>query len=256
MEQETMVKKDGVRLVRKRLKEFLKPLGFQQHSTNQLIRVRERFIDMVELDTASYHLDPLYYVYYRSAPFTRLHCDSGRLWRTAKENISTHLRWNCEIPPHGGPYYYKMEHFEAVWRDVSYVLNQHILPQMEAMTPETFLSRLIQRSQDDRDLFLAYSTVHFDALYFDCMSEAVAYGVGMWRMEQYEEGIPYLTFARQKYREWLTGHEENPSHRSYVLTLELMDRLLAPWEKKRPCWTTTAQKKLDQVELNWADYMR
>ena len=139
---------------------------------------------------------------------------------------------------------------------MAYVLKQHILPQMEAMTPETFLPRLLQRSPDDQDLFVSYSTVHFDALYFDCMSEAAAYGVGMWRMDKYEEGIPYLTFAQQKYREWLTGHEENPFHRSYVLTLELMDRLLALWAKGRPCWAPVAQKRLDQVELNWADYMR
>ena len=134
MEQDTILKKDGVRLVRKRLKELLKPLDFQVHGTNRLLRIRENFIDEINLDTAGYHLEPFYCIYYRSAPFTRLCCDKYRLWRTAKMETPY---WSCEIPPDGGPYSYKADHFEAVWRDVSRALEQYVLPHMEALTPET-----------------------------------------------------------------------------------------------------------------------
>jgi len=36
---------------------------------------------------------------------------------------------------------------------------------------------------------------------------------------------------------------------------ELLDRLLTTWEKKRPGWATSAQRKIDQVEHDWAEYM-
>ena len=258
MEENRILKKDGVKLVRKRLKELLKPLDFQSRSTNQLIRVREHFIDMVELDTGGYHLDPLYHIYYRSAPFTRLHGDMYRIWRTAQ--VKTPY-WSCEVPPEGGPYYYEPEHFETVWRDVSYILKHHVLPYMEAMTPEKFLSLLVTYTNSDLDFFRPQNLACFSSPYpgWSGVSEAASYGVGMWRMEKYEEGVPYLIFARERYRAWLETYEQERDnsrfYRCHVLTLELLDRLLTPLEKKRPGWATAAQRKIDQVELNWADYM-
>ena len=118
MPEETILKKEAVKIVKKRFKELLKPLGFQPypHSTTRFMRVRANFIDEVRLDTEGYHLNADYFIYLRYAPFTRLHCDKGRLWRTTPEHISTHLAWYCEIPPEGGPWYYKQRHFEmAAW---------------------------------------------------------------------------------------------------------------------------------------------
>ncbi|MCI9156341.1 MAG: hypothetical protein HFF44_05280 [Lawsonibacter sp.] len=257
MEEERILKKDGVRLVRKRLKELLKPLGFQSRSTNQLIRGREHFIDMVDLDTAGYHLTPHYHIYYRSAPFARLSGDMYRIWRAAKMNTPY---WSCEIPLEGGPYSYKPEHFEAVWRDVSRALEQYLLPYMEAMTPERFLSLLVTDNRRDQDFFRPANLARLDSHYpgWPGTPEAAVYGVGMWRMEKFEEGIPYLILARKNYRTWMEDNEQEDSqfYRAHILTLELLDRLLTPWEKKRPGWTASAQRKIDQVELNWADYMR
>lgn len=211
MEEEMILKKKGVSLVKKRLKELLKPLGFQPypHSTTRLVRVREKFIDEISLDTGGYHLDVYYHIYCCFAPFAGLHCDAGRLWRTAQSQIKTHLFWSCEIPPDGGAYYYKPKYFETVWQDVALVLERYILPQMESMTEEQFLARLLNDSRSDQDFFRAYRTVPFAD---SCKNEAAAYGVGQWRLRNYEEGLPYLNFAQEKYRLWLTGKEQETRH--------------------------------------------
>ena len=214
MSEETILKKEAVKLVKKRFKELLKPLGFQPylHSTTRFMRVREDFIDEVSLDTYGYHLKADYYIYSRSAPFERLYCDRGRLWRTAKEHITTHLAWYCEMPEEGGPWYYNQEHFEAVWRDVDYVLENHILHQMEAMTEEAFASRLFKRSMEDSDLFLAYNQVSLTDTYYPGTNETAIYGVLLWRLGMYVEGVPYLTFARQKLRNWFADDEQKADH--------------------------------------------
>ena len=64
MSEETILKKEAVRIVKKRFKELLKPLGFQPypHSTTRFVRVREEFVDEVRLDTWGYHLDADYYI--------------------------------------------------------------------------------------------------------------------------------------------------------------------------------------------------
>ena len=64
MAEEIILKKDGVKIVKKRFKELLKPLGFQPypHSSTRFIRVREDFIDEVRLDTAGYHLAVMYFI--------------------------------------------------------------------------------------------------------------------------------------------------------------------------------------------------
>lgn len=261
MEQETIQKRKGVQLAKKRLKEFLKPYGFQVHplSSNRFARVRDEFIDEVRLDTAGYHLDPSYYIYFRLAPFAWLKCGNGRLWRMAKETCSKDLDlwWHCGFPRNGGSYCYKATKFESVWQDVSYALEQYILPQMEEMAAEAFLAELVERSRDDHVLFLAHSTVYFDSLYYDCMSEAAAYGTGQWWMKQYEEGIPYLTFARDKYRKWLTGHEQDTNHGYSCrrLTLALMNDLLSLWEGKEDGWMEHAQTLISQAADNWEEYM-
>lgn len=267
MEQETILKKDGVKLVKKRLKELLKPLGFQPypHSTTRLVRVREKFIDEVSLDTGGYHLNADYFIYLRSAPFARLTCDCGRLWRTTKEHITTHLQWYCEIPPEGGPYYYKPEHFEAVWQDVACVLERDILPQMEAMTEEVFLSRLLGCRGNDWDFFLPQDTVSLTSPYYRGAPETAIYGVSLWRQRKYGEGVPYLTFAREKYRAWLTDWKpktERPDsyaehfYLCHVRTEALLDELLSLWESREENWEAQAQERIAQVAPDWLEYLR
>ena len=41
---------------------------------------------------------------------------------------------------------------------------------------------------------------------------------------------------------------------SISVAVVLLVRLLAPFEKKRPGWAAAAQRNIDQVEQNWADY--
>lgn len=259
MEEEIILKKNGVSLVKKRLKELLKPLGFQAYprSTTRLVRVRDFFIDDIRLDTAGYHLDVHYYIYCRYAPFAGLECDAGRLWRTTQNHISTHLFWSCEIPPSGGPYYYKLRHFEAVWQDVALVLQQYILPQMEAMTEEQFLSRLQKGNQNDREFFRPYRTVSLTIPYYPGTGEAAAYGMGMWRLRKYEEGAPYLALARKKYDEWLSRFEQEANHsvRCHAASLALLDELLILWENKAEGWEAVIQEQIRQVSANWLDYM-
>ena len=259
MEEEIILKKKGVALVKKRLKELLTPLGFQSYprSTTRLVRVRDAFIDVLRLDTAGYHLDIDYYIYLRYAPFAGLYCDAGRLWRAARDHIGTHLFWSCEIPPSGGPYYYKPKYFEAVWRDVALVLKQYILPQMEAMTEEKFLSHLQKWNQNDRDLFRAYQTVSLTIPYHPGTGEAAAYGVGMWRQGKYKEGAPYLALAQRKYYEWLMRFKQEANHpvRCHAASLALLDELLIFWENKETGWEAAIQERIEQVSVNWLDYM-
>lgn len=259
MPEETILKKEGVKIVKKRLRELLKPLGFQPypHSTTRLVRVRENFIDEVSLDTGGYHLDAAYFIYLRSAPFARLTCDRGRLWRTTKEHITTYLQWDCKIPPEGGPYYYQPAHFEAVWQDVACVLERDLLPQMEEMTEEVFLSRLLGNRGNDRDFFLPYNIVSLTAPYYPGTPETAVYGVSLWRLGHYEEGVPYLTFAREKYRNWLATYEPEDNHfyRWHVTMLDLLDGLLSLWENQEENWETQVQELLNQIAVDWIKYM-
>ena len=64
---ETIIKKEAVKLVRKRLKEMLKPLGFHPHpkEKNRLMRVREELIDEVSLRTDGSHLEPCFHIYWK-----------------------------------------------------------------------------------------------------------------------------------------------------------------------------------------------
>lgn len=257
MEQGTMLKKDGVRLVRKRLKEFLNPLGFQAHSTNCLVRAREHFIDEIQLDTGGYHLDPLYHIYYRPAPFTRLYHDKGRLWRAAQREISTLLYWSCKIPPTGGPYYYETEHFEAAWRDVAHVLEHYLLPHMEAMTPASFFSLLLKDSQKESDLFRPQNIIPLNDPGWLGSPEAAVYGVGMWRMGRYGEGVPYIMHAQKHYRSYIRLYTQEGETVSPQVkrTLRSLDRLMFLWRRQEEDWASAAQELIDQIADDWESYL-
>lgn len=258
MPRETIPKKKGVQIVKKRFKELLKSFGFQpyKNSTIKFVRVRDAFLDVVFLDTSGYHLDMRYLLYSRSAPFAWLGCDSGRLWRTAKEEISTHLFWGCKLTPSASAYYY-VDDFETTWRDVSYAFEHYVLPQMDAMTEEKFCSRLLADSCDDRDFFRAEHLISFTREWFPGSESAAVYAVVLWRLGRYEESIPYLTFAHQKYREWVAERMQDASQyaRSCRSILELLDDLLSLWNGQEEGWMLQGQARIDQVAADWAEYI-
>ena len=169
MEDAIIIKKEAVKLVRKRLKELLAPLGFQPFpkDRNRLVRVREELIDVVGLRTDGTHLTPCFHIYYRKAPFASMYVDlvNGSLWRVmkAREAITTNLWWNVKIPQKGS-YYYEIEHFEAVWRDVVLALERYVLPYMDAMRVEKLLSFMIKpqkREDGEKEIFRVHQTSFF-----------------------------------------------------------------------------------------------
>ncbi len=257
---ETIIKKEAVKLVRKRLKEMLRPLGFQPHpkEKNRLMRVREELIDEVSLRTDGSHLEPCFHIYYRKAPFTSVYVDlvNGSLWRVMKERepISTYLWWNVEIPDKGS-YYYKTEYFEEVWKDVVLALENYILPYMDAMNVEKLLSSMVKDNRREEDFFQVYPIVFFSDKYFACMSQAAVYGVGMWTMGKYTEGLPYIIFAQNKYREHIRPYEQEKEQFTEGRILEVLDTLMDIYERKPQELKETIQHLTDMISANWMDYM-
>lgn len=266
MDKNIIIKKDAVALVRKRLKEMLKPIGFQPHpkSKGRLIHIREDdLIEEVTLRTDGYHLEPCFFMYYRKAPFASLYVDlvNGSLWRVMeeREKRSIYLRWNVEFPkkPEQKNYYYPTEHFEEVWQDVKLALERYILPYMKSMTVEKLLSFMIKGSRQDDDYFEAHNIVRFSDKYFTCLSEAAVYGVGMWIAEKYVEGLSYIIFAQNKYREWTRNHDqkcEDPMYHCYQRILEMLDTIVDIYERKPQELRATVQTLTDQIATNWVEY--
>lgn len=260
MDETIIIKKEAVKLVRKRLKELLKPLGFQPHpkAKNCLIRVREELIDEVSLRTDGSHLEPSFHIYYRKAPFTSVYADlvNGSLWHimTEQENISAHLRWSAEIPDKG-PYYYRTEHFEEVWNVVVLALERYILPYMNSINVEKLLAFMVKYSEQEEDFFQAYQIVFFRDKYFTCMAQAAVYGVGMWIAERYAEGLPYIIFAQNKYREHIRAYEHEKNHFNDERILEVLDTLIDIYERRPEELKDTVQHLVDMISTNWMDYM-
>ncbi len=256
---ETITKKDAVKLVRNRLKELLKPFGFQPYpkGRNSLIRVREELIDEVSLRTDGSHLTPCFHIYYRKAPFSSIYVDlvNGSLWRVMKkqEQIAANLWWNVNIP-HNGPYYYKTEHFEEVWKDVVLALERYILPYMDTMSVEKLLSFMVKgqwREDGEEEIFRVYPIVYFSDKYFACMNQAAVYGVGMWIAGRYAEGLPYIIFAQNKYREHTRLHELEREGRA----LEVLDTLIDIYERKPKELKDSIQQLSGMISANWMDYI-
>lgn len=259
MDENRIKKTEALKLVRKRLKEMLKPLGFVTHPRSKvcLVRVRGELIDVVGLRTDGCHLEPSISVYYAPAPFESADLDVIRLWSfmEEKENITTRLMWECIITENG--YYYETEHFETVWQEIAFTLEQYVLPCMELLTVERFLSFMIMDSRQKEDFFHVHQTVFFSDSYFQCMSAAAVYGVGMWRLGYYDEGLPYVIFAQNKYRHWMTGREQETDyfHVCKARALQKMDELVSAFERRPESFGTIVRELTDQICENWADYM-
>lgn len=264
MDEPIIIKKDAVKLVRKRLKELLKPLGFQPHpkAKNALMRVREELIDEVSLRTDGSHLEPCFHIYYRKAPFASLYVDlvNGPLLRImeARENISTCLWWNIELAAKGA-YCYKMEHFEEVWKELTLALERYILPYMDAMSVEKLLSFMVNYNRREEDFFRVGQVVFFRDKYFACMAQAAVYGVGMWIAGSYAEGLPYIIFAQNKYREHFRPYEYQQEKEQFLLkekrVLKVLDTLIDIYERKPEELKATVWHLADMISENWVDYM-
>lgn len=247
-------KKEGVQLAQKQLKAFLNPLGFRlyPHSANRFLRVRDAFIDEISLYIADRKYIKLdYYIHSRFAPFAWLKCDEERLWRTAKKPASD-LFWRTDLLLECG-----LAYFETVWRDVVCALERHILPEMENMTIEAFLSRFVLHSENMQALFLAYETIDLKKTCSVCNSEAAGYGIELWRMGRFDEGALYLNFALQSYRVQLTDCEQEDRvvwHRQFM-ELALLEELLSLWERKEENWMLAIQQRINQVAVDWIKYI-
>lgn len=260
MDETIIIKKDAVKLVRKRLKELLGPLGFQPRpdEKNCLVRIREELIDEVSLRTDGTHLSPCFHIYYRKAPFTSVYVDlvNGSLWRVMKEReqIDAKLWWETEIPPKGS-YYYRTEHFENVWKDVALALESYILPYMDAMSVKKLLSFMVEHNRREEDFFRVRQIVYFSDKYFACMDQSAVYGVGMWIEGRYSEGLPYIIFAQNKYREHIRPHELEKEQFNEGRVLGVLDTLIDIYERKPQELGNTVRQLTDKIALNWADYM-
>lgn len=155
-------------------------------------------------------------------------------------------------------YYYKPEHFENVWQEVKLALEHYLIPYMDALNVEKFLSLMVKYSRQDEDFFKPYEKVRFNDEYGRCMSEAAVYGVGMWNLEKYAEGLPYIIYAQNQYRVWMTGREQETEHfyKYHGRALEVMDTLVDVYERRPEELKDTVQHLTDTISANWADYMR
>lgn len=134
---------------------------------------------------------------------------------------------------------------------------RNVLPQMEAMTSGIFISRLLEHSMNDQDFFRPDQTVSFTVPNFPGTNEAAVYGMELWRLERYEEAVPYLTLARKKYRDWLTDYGQETEHicLCFRKRLALLDELLSCLESREESRMLQAQKQVSQVALDWIEYM-
>ena len=89
------------------------------------------------------------------------------------------------------------------------------------------------------------------------MHQAAVYGVGMWIAGKYADGLPYIIFAQNKYREWMRPHEQETDSfcQCHGRTLEVMDTLIDICERKPEELETTVKDLSDQISTNWIDYM-
>lgn len=107
------------------------------------------------------------------------------------------------------------------WRDVARALERKVLPQMEQITADRFLSRQSQPGNDTGDLFLPYRNQAIDLRHrsLSCDPIAAGHGMELWHLGRFDEGVPYLRFAQEGYHAQLAGlaPEERETFRKQYL---------------------------------------
>ncbi|MBD5118555.1 MAG: hypothetical protein HDT37_05545 [Clostridiales bacterium] len=247
--------REGRQLAQKRLKAFLQPLGFQSYPRpyKRFLRVRKEWIDEISFDTDRIHGEIICYIFPRFAPLTWLRCDRERLWRVEGKPVSD-LNWSYVRLLDEG-----LDYFEAVWQDITHAIERKVLPQMEQMTADTFLSRQTQFSNDVRDLFLPYQNqvLSLQNQSLICNPIAAGHGMELWHLGRFDEGVPYLQFAQKGYHSQLAGlapEEREVFHKRFI-ELALLEELLALWEHKEGDWKLAIRRKLDQIAADWSMYV-
>ncbi len=145
------------------------------------------------------------------------------------------------------------------WRDVARALERKVLPQMEQITADRFLSRQSQPGNDTGDLFLSYRNQAIDLQHrsLSCDPIAAGHGMELWQLGRFDEGIPYLRFAQEGYQAQLAGlapEERETFHKQY-LKLALLDELLALREHQEGDWKQAIRKKPGQTAADWSMYV-
>lgn len=64
------------------------------------------------------------------------------------------------------------------------------------------------------------------------MAQAGVYGVGMWIGEKYAEGLPYIIFAQNKYREHIRPYEQEKEQFYEGRVLGILDTLIDIYERR------------------------
>lgn len=248
--------KEGRQLAQKRLKAFLQPLGFRSYPRpyKRFLRAREEWIDEISFYSDRIHGEIVCYLFPRFAPFTWLKCDRERLWRTEGKPVSG-LNWDYVRLLDEG-----LDYFEAVWRDITRALERRVLPQMERMTADTFLSRQTRPGSDMEDLFLPYGDQVLNlrnSIAAGCNPIAAGHGMELWHLGRFEEGAAYLQFARKGYQAQLAdlAPEEREIFHKRFTELALLEELLALWEHKEDDWELAIRRKLDQTAADWSMYV-
>lgn len=247
--------KESRQLAQKRLKTFLQPLGFRPYPRpyKRFLRAREEWIDEISFYTDRIHGEIICYIYPRFAPFTWLKCDRERLWRIEGKPVSD-LNWDYVRLLDEG-----LDYFEAAWRDITHAIEYKVLPQMEKMTADTFLSRQTHPSNDVGNLFLPYQNEAISLQNRSLMCDPIAagHGIELWHLGCFDEEIPYLQFAQRGYHSQLSkiAPEEREIFQKRFIELALLEELLALWEHKEKDWKLAIRGKLDQIAADWSIYV-
>lgn len=72
---------------------------------------------------------------------------------------------------------------------------------------EELIDEVSLRTDGEKEIFRVNQIVFFSDKYFACMDQAAVYSVGMWIAGRYVEGLPYIIFAMNKYRERIRPYE-------------------------------------------------
>lgn len=249
-----VLKKDAVRLVKKRLLELLEPEGFTRHPKHRGILCRERseFIDCMSFRTDGYHLELVCATCLKITPYVGVHADWYAVSKALPER-SPELKWReCVVGQ--GPFYYKVDYFEKVWDDVAYAIRHCLLQSLAEMDLVQYLPLFIDRSK--WKIFEPDTIIGLDTLYYQGMMEAVVFGLGSWRQGNYEEGLTYLTFAREKLTLYLAGYtEENSCMIKDKAILRYLDDVLALWESKPDDWVGLLHQRMDEEAQGWMSHI-
>ncbi len=77
----------------------------------------------------------------------------------------------------------------------------------------------------------------------------------MWIAGRYAEGLPYIIFAQNKYREHIRPHEPEKEQFHEGRALGVLDTLIDIYERKPEELKETVEQLTDKIAENWVDYM-